>query len=67
MSFSCPFLDPHLTTFHSNIGVQVIAMLDLGTSTLRVQRFWALNEMVLGRRYWLGLRIGLNMLQGRKE
>ena len=23
--FWCPFLDPHLTTYHENIGVQTIA------------------------------------------
>ena len=34
MSFWFPFFDPHLTTHHSNIGVQIIAMLELGTSTL---------------------------------
>jgi hypothetical protein len=28
------FLDPHLTTYHSNIGVQIILVLDLGTATL---------------------------------
>ena len=32
MSFWCPFLDPHLTTYHSNIGVHILAMLDLGMS-----------------------------------
>ena len=32
--FWCPFLDPHLTTYHSNIGVHIIAMLDIATSTL---------------------------------
>ena len=34
ISFWHLFLDLHLTTHHSNIGVQIIAMLDLGTSTL---------------------------------
>ena len=34
MPFWCPFLDPHLTTYHSNIGFQVIAMLDKHLSTL---------------------------------
>ena len=34
MSFWCPFLDPLLTTDHSNIGVQIIAMMELGTSIL---------------------------------
>ena len=29
-----PFLDPHLTTYVSNTGVQIIAVLELGTSTL---------------------------------
>ena len=27
-------LDPHLTTYHSNIGVHIIVLLELGTSTL---------------------------------
>ena len=34
MSFWHSFLDLHLTTHHPNIGVQIIAMLDLGTPTL---------------------------------
>ena len=29
-----PFLNPHLITYHSNLCVQIIAMLDLGSSTL---------------------------------
>ena len=33
--FKCPFLDPHLITHHSSAGVYIIAMLELGTSTLR--------------------------------
>ena len=33
--FLCPFLGQHPITHHSNIGVQIIAMLDLGTSTVR--------------------------------
>ena len=33
--FGCKFLDLHLTTYHSNVGVQIIGMLDnLGTSTM---------------------------------
>jgi hypothetical protein len=35
MSFWCPFLDPHLTTYHSNMGVQIIIVLELGMSTSR--------------------------------
>ena len=31
MSFLVPFLDPHLTTYHSNIGIQVIDMLELSS------------------------------------
>ena len=34
MSSWCMFLDPHLTTYHWNIGVKIMAMLELGTSTL---------------------------------
>ena len=34
MHFWCPFLDPHLTTYHSSIGVQVTAILDKNLSTL---------------------------------
>ena len=37
MSFWCPFLDLHLTTCRSNIDVQIIAMLELGTPTLYMQ------------------------------
>ena len=33
-SFWCPFVDPLLTPYHQNIGVQIIAKLELGTSTL---------------------------------
>ena len=33
----CPFLGPHLTTYHSNIGVHIIVVLELGTSTLEFQ------------------------------
>ena len=36
MSFWCPFLDPPLTIYHSNIGVQIIVALDIGTSTLKI-------------------------------
>ena len=32
--FLVPVLDPHLTTYPSNIGVQILGVLDLGTSTL---------------------------------
>ena len=32
--FWCPFLDPHLATHNSNIGVQIIAMFELVTSIL---------------------------------
>ena len=34
MSLWCLLLDPHLTTYHSNIGVQIIDIVKLGTSTL---------------------------------
>lgn len=34
VSFWCLFLDPHLTTYHSNTGAHIIAMLELGTCTL---------------------------------
>ena len=33
ISFWCLFLDPHLPSYHSNIGVQILAMFDLGTPT----------------------------------
>jgi len=33
VSFQCTFLDPHLTTYHSNRDVQIKPVLDLGTST----------------------------------
>ena len=36
MSFWCPFLDPRLTTYYSNIGVQISVVFELGTSTLAV-------------------------------
>ena len=34
ISFWCPFLDPHLTTHQSNIGVHMLEVLDLHPSTL---------------------------------
>jgi hypothetical protein len=34
--FWCQFLDPHLTTYNSNVGVQIIVVLEWGTSTLRL-------------------------------
>ena len=34
MSFWCPFFDSCPTTYHSNIGVQIIAILELDTYTL---------------------------------
>jgi hypothetical protein len=33
-SFWCSSLDSHLTTYYSNMCVQIIAMFELGTSTL---------------------------------
>ena len=36
MSLLWPFLDSHLTTYHSNIGVCIIVVSHLGTSTLLV-------------------------------
>ena len=32
--FGCPFLDPHLTTYHLDIGVQINIVLEFGMSTL---------------------------------
>ena len=41
MSFLCSFLDTHLTTYHSTqTCVQIIAMLDLGTSILHLILRW---------------------------
>ena len=34
LSFWCQFLDPYHITYHSNIGVQLIVLFELGTSTL---------------------------------
>ena len=31
--FWCPFSHPRLTIYHSNLGVQIIAVVDLGAST----------------------------------
>lgn len=33
MPFWCQFLDPHLTTYHSNVGQQIIVVINLGMST----------------------------------
>ena len=37
VSFWCPFLDPKLTTYLSNIGVQIILVLELHPPTLPKQ------------------------------
>ena len=34
MYFLCLFLDPHLSIYQSNIGVRIVTLLDLCTSTL---------------------------------
>ena len=36
-SFFCPFLDPHLTTYHLNIGVHNIVVSELVMSTVSLQ------------------------------
>lgn len=33
MSFQYPLVDPHQTTYDSNVGVHVIVMSDVGTPT----------------------------------
>ena len=43
--FGYQFLDPHLTSYHSNIGVQNIELLDLSTSTLP---YMGLTNMQVG-------------------
>ena len=54
LSFWCPFLNSHLTTCHSNIGVQIIAMFDLGTSTLAPIEWFSnlYRRMMNGREGW---------------
>ena len=37
ISFRCPFLEPYLITYHSNIGNQIIVVFNLGTSTLHLK------------------------------
>lgn len=44
MFFWCSFLDPHLT-YHSSIGVQIIAMVELGTSTSLISRSIAFHQV----------------------
>ena len=39
VSFWWQFLDLHLTTYHSNIGVQIIFVFNLGVSTLTYLHF----------------------------
>ena len=34
MTFWCPFLDAHLTTYHWNVGAQIIVVTELGLSIL---------------------------------
>ena len=54
ISFLCQFLHPHLTTFHSNIGVQIIVVFNLGTSTLCANAWGLLGEcFVLQHQYRL--------------
>ena len=43
--FGCQFLDPHLTVYYSNTGVQIIELLDLSTSTLP---YMGLTNMQVG-------------------
>ena len=43
VSFGCLFLDSHLTTYHSNIGVQMNGILNIGMSTLELS-FWPQNK-----------------------
>ena len=38
------FLDPHLITYHLNIGVQIIAMSELSMSTLCIIIYFRWNE-----------------------
>ena len=43
MSLCYPILDPHLTTYQSNKGVQLIAMLTLHTSRLYPARLMRIH------------------------
>ena len=43
ISFEHTFLEPHLTTYHSSIGVKIIVVLDLGTFVL-LKRSWKLEN-----------------------
>ena len=45
MAFCCPFLDPHLTTHHSNITVQLEKVTTKGPHTLQLGCLsWVLED-----------------------
>ena len=44
--FECPFLDPHLTTYHPNIAVHIIAMLDYHWSYLPTSDSWRMTLLM---------------------
>ena len=52
--FGCQFLDPHLTTYHSNIGVLVLAMLDLGHVYLEAFCLPICSNLPLKYTLWIG-------------
>ena len=48
MSFSCLLFDPHLTTYHSNMGVQTSVVLDFDMSTSCLENiilFWHVKSV----------------------
>ena len=61
MSFRCPFLGLHLTTHHSNIGVQIVVVMELSMSSLPEH-----NQILTSTMWWwhrfLGYLVASNIL-----
>ena len=58
MLLSYLFSEPHITTLHSNIGVQIIVVFDLGTSILHTTPLLA-EDFLMNLHGDFGLRICL--------
>jgi hypothetical protein len=48
--FWCPFLDPHLNTYHSNLAIHITVMLELHTPTVH---WWAFEHTFLFQGVWV--------------
>ena len=60
MSFWYLYLDPHLTTYHSNVSVLIIVVLELGMSNLQSHILnFSIKLSIYGlnkdKEHWIGL------------